>query len=607
MRCRGQTHKTRRRFEGIVNLLLDKQRESESEEIIWELREIAEMRTCTACSGHRLKPESLAVRIGGYSIADLCDMPVEELLRFLEGYEFSDSDIRIAGDGLNEIRERLRFLAEVGLGYLNLNRAAPTLSGGEAQRIRLASQLGRALSGVLYILDEPSIGLHQRDNAMLLDSLRRLRDQGNTIIVVEHDEETIRSADYVVDFGPGPGHSGGEIVAVGSVNDLCKSERSITGRFLSGKEEIPVPTRRPLKPGLLIEGACHNNFKDISVEIPAGAFTCVTGVSGSGKSSLVIDIIQKYLSRHFYGSDEEPGKVRSITGIERFDKVVAIDQSPIGRIPRSNPATYTKVFDYIRKLYAELPESLMRCYKQGHFSFNVPGGRCEACEGNGAKRLDMDFLSDVWVVCDSCGGTRYCSDTLEVRYRGKTIAECLDMSTDEALEHFAKVPKLKRLLKVMSDIGLGYLKLGQPASTLSAGEAQRVKLARELARPATERTLYILDEPTVGLHMSDVVLLLRLLQKLVDRGSTVICIEHKMDLLKSADYLIDLGPEGGDAGGTLVAAGTPEEVAMCTRSYTGRILAERLRQSSRGLRKDIDRLAKEVIKRRLADDRVTAR
>lgn len=607
MRCRGQTHKTRRRFEGIVNLLLDKQRESESEEIIWELREIAEMRTCTACSGHRLKPESLAVRIGGYSIADLCDMPVEELLRFLEGYEFSDSDIRIAGDGLNEIRERLRFLAEVGLGYLNLNRAAPTLSGGEAQRIRLASQLGRALSGVLYILDEPSIGLHQRDNAMLLDSLRRLRDQGNTIIVVEHDEETIRSADYVVDFGPGPGHSGGEIVAVGSVNDLCKSERSITGRFLSGKEEIPVPTRRPLKPGLLIEGACYNNLKDISVEIPAGAFTCVTGVSGSGKSSLVIDIIQKYLSRHFYGSDEEPGKVRSITGIERFDKVVAIDQSPIGRIPRSNPATYTKVFDYIRKLYAELPESLMRGYKQGHFSFNVPGGRCEACEGNGAKRLDMDFLSDVWVVCDSCGGTRYCSDTLEVRYRGKTIAECLDMSTDEALEHFAKVPKLKRLLKVMSDIGLGYLKLGQPASTLSAGEAQRVKLARELARPATERTLYILDEPTVGLHMSDVVLLLRLLQKLVDRGSTVICIEHKMDLLKSADYLIDLGPEGGDAGGTLVAAGTPEEVAMCTRSYTGRILAERLRQSSRGLRKDIDRLAKEVIKRRLADDRVTAR
>lgn len=577
---RGQSHQSRRRFEGIVNLLLDRQRESESGGIIWELREVAEMRTCTSCRGRKLKPESLAVRIGGHSIADLCNIPVEELFRFFKDHEFSDSDIRIAGDGLNEIRERLRFLTEVGLGYLSLDRAAPTLSGGEAQRIRLAGQLGRALSGVLYILDEPSIGLHQRDNVMLLDSLRRLRDQGNTIIVVEHDEETIRSADYVVDFGPGPGRSGGEVVAAGSVDDLCESERSVTGRFLSGKEEIPIPSRRPIKPGLLIKGASHNNLKNISVEIPAGALTCVTGVSGSGKSSLVTDTIQRYLAKHFYSSDEEPGKVQSISGIERFDKVVAIDQSPIGRIPRSNPATYSKVFDYIRKLYAELPESQMRGYKQGHFSFNVPGGRCEACEGNGAKRLDMDFLSDVWVTCEVCNGKRFAAETLKVRYKGKNIADVLDMSIDEAYEHFVSIPQIERVLGTLKDVGLGYMKLGQPSPTLSGGEAQRVKLARELRKLGTSKTIYVLDEPTTGLHFRDVKQLLEVLHRLVDNGNTVIVIEHNLDVIKTADYIIDLGPEGGEAGGRVVATGTPEEVAACPESYTGKELSRVLKAGS---------------------------
>lgn len=569
---RGQRHSYKRTFEGIVNLLLDKQRTSDAEGILWDLQKVTVMDTCQACRGQKLRPEVLAVRIGGYSIGDLCDMPILNLLKFFEEHQFTEDDIRIAGDGLNEIRERLRFLNDVGLGYLTLGRTAPTLSGGEAQRIRLAGQLGRALSGVLYILDEPSIGLHQRDNARLLDSLKRLRDQGNTVIVVEHDEDTIRAADYIVDFGPGPGRSGGEVVAAGGVDDLCQSERSITGRFLSGRDQIKVPVRRPLAPGLRVEGARHNNLKDISVEIPSGVFTCVTGVSGSGKSSLVEDIIHKYLSRHFFGSEAEPGEARSITGVERFDKVVAIDQSPIGRIPRSNPATYTKVFDHIRQLYAELPESKMRGYKQGHFSFNVPGGRCAACEGNGAKRLDMDFLSDVWVTCEVCGGKRFSAETLEVRYKGKSIADVLAMDVEEAYEHFQSIPAIERMLKTLKDVGLGYMELGQPSPTLSGGEAQRIKLARELCKRSTGRTIYILDEPTTGLHFADVRQLLDVLHRLVDEGNTAIVIEHNLDVIKTADYIIDLGPEGGELGGYVVATGTPEEVAACQESYTGREL-----------------------------------
>jgi len=570
----GDSYSYRRRWEGLVNILLDKQRESDASSILWGLEKVVVMGTCAACGGRRLKPESLAVRIGGYSIADLCEMPVKNLLEFFETHEFSEDERRIAGDGLNEIRERLRFLDEIGLGYLCLNRTAPTLSGGEAQRIRLAGQLGRALSGVLYILDEPSIGLHQRDNARLIAALKRLRDQGNTVIVVEHDEDTIRSADYVVDFGPGPGRDGGDVVAIGRAADLCRSDRSITGHFLAGREEIPVPaSRRKLEPGLRIEGARHNNLKNITVEIPSKAFVCVTGVSGSGKSSLVVDIVHRYLSKHFYDSKEEPGVVQSISGVERFDKVVAIDQSPIGRIPRSNPATYTKVFDHIRKLYAELPEAKMRGYKQGHFSFNVPGGRCAACEGNGAKRLDMDFLSDVWVRCEVCEGKRFSAETLEVRFKGKNIADVLAMDVDEALDHFSSIPSIERILMTLKDVGLGYMELGQPSPTLSGGEAQRIKLSRELCKRSTGNTIYILDEPTTGLHFWDVRKLLEVLHRLVDEGNTVVVIEHNLDVIKTADCVIDLGPEGGELGGYVVAVGTPEEVAANEQSHTGGELA----------------------------------
>ena len=573
----SRSHTYRRRWEGLVNILLDKQRESDASSILWGLEKVVVMGTCGACGGRRLRPESLAARLGGRSIADLCAMPVKNLLEFFETHEFSEDDRRIAEDGINEIRERLRFLDEIGLGYLCLDRTAPTLSGGEAQRIRLAGQLGRALSGVLYILDEPSIGLHQRDNARLIAALKRLRDQGNTVIVVEHDEDTIRSADYVVDFGPGPGRGGGDVVATGRAIDVCKSDRSITGHFLAGREEIPVPsTRRELVPGLRIEGARHNNLKNITVEIPSKAFVCVTGVSGSGKSSLVVDIVYRYLSQHFYDSKEAPGGVQSISGVERFDKVVAIDQSPIGRIPRSNPATYTKVFDHIRKLYAELPEAKMRGYKQGHFSFNVPGGRCAACEGNGAKRLDMDFLSDVWVKCEVCEGKRFAAETLEVRFKGKNIADVLGMDVDEALEHFSSIPSIERILMTLKDVGLGYMELGQPSPTLSGGEAQRIKLSRELCKRSTGNTIYILDEPTTGLHFWDVRKLLEVLHRLVDEGNTVVVIEHNLDVIKTADCVIDLGPEGGELGGYVVAIGTPEEVAACEQSYTGRELAAAL-------------------------------
>lgn len=570
----GDSYTYRRRWEGLVNILLDKQRESDASSILWGLEKVVVMGTCAACGGRRLKPESLAVRLGGHSIADLCEMPVKNLLEFFKTHEFSEDDRRIAGDGLNEIRERLRFLDQIGLGYLCLNRTAPTLSGGEAQRIRLAGQLGRALSGVLYILDEPSIGLHQRDNARLIAALKRLRDQGNTVIVVEHDEDTIRSADYVVDFGPGPGRDGGDIVATGGAVDLCRSDRSITGHFLAGREEIPVPSsRRKLEPGLRIEGARHNNLKNITVEIPSKALVCVTGVSGSGKSSLVVDIVHRYLSKHFYDSREEPGEVQLISGVERFDKVVAIDQSPLGRIPRSNPATYTKVFDHIRKLYAELPEAKMRGYKQGHFSFNVPGGRCAACEGNGAKRLDMDFLSDVWVRCEVCEGKRFSAETLEVRFKGKNIADVLAMDVDEALDHFSSIPSIERILTTLKDVGLGYMELGQPSPTLSGGEAQRIKLSRELCKRSTGNTIYMLDEPTTGLHFWDVRKLLEVLHRLVDEGNTVVVIEHNLDVIKTADCVIDLGPEGGELGGYVVAVGTPEEVAANEKSYTGKELA----------------------------------
>jgi excinuclease ABC subunit A len=532
------------------------------------------IRPCKACGGARLRKESLAIKVAGLSIAEVTRLSVKEGLAFFEGLRLSEKDQEIARRILKEIRERLGFLVNVGLEYLTLDRTAATLAGGEGQRIRLATQIGSSLVGVLYILDEPSIGLHQRDNVRLLNTLKRLRDLGNTVLVVEHDEETIRSADHVIDLGPGAGVSGGQVVVAGPPEAIIASPRSLTGRYLSRDLQIPVPTRRRPHAGLYltIVGAREHNLKGIDVEIPLGLFTCVTGVSGSGKSTLVSEILRKALAAALYGSREEPGAHDKILGVERLDKVIEIDQAPIGRTPRSNPATYTGVFSFIRELYALTPDARVRGYKPGRFSFNVKGGRCEACEGDGILRIEMHFLPDIYVTCEVCRGKRYNRETLEILYKGKSIADVLDMTVAEALGFFEKIPRIREKLQTLHDVGLGYITLGQSATTLSGGEAQRVKLSRELSKRATGRTLYILDEPTTGLHFHDIRQLLEVLHRLTDAGNTVLVIEHNLDVIKTADWIIDLGPEGGDAGGRVVATGTPEEVAACPSSYTGQFL-----------------------------------
>lgn len=562
-------------FEGVVHLLARRYRDTMSDYVRNELEEFMRPTPCPSCGGARLRPEALAVKVGGKSIAEVAALTVGEAAAFLAGLELEPRERLIGERVLKEIQARLGFLVDVGLDYLTLDRAAGTLSGGEAQRIRLATQIGSGLVGVLYILDEPSIGLHPRDNARLLDTLCRLRDLGNTLIVVEHDEETMRAADHIIDIGPGAGREGGEVVAAGAISDIVREPRSITGQYLSGRRTIPVPARRRCGNGKSLEvlGACEHNLKNIDVRLPLGTFICVTGVSGSGKSTLVDEIIYKRLAQELHGARARPGAHKGIRGLEHLDKVINIDQSPIGRTPRSNPATYTGVFTDIRDLFARTPEARARGYQPGRFSFNVRGGRCEACQGDGIIKIEMHFLPDVYIPCEVCKGKRYNRETLEVKYKGKTIADVLDMTVDEALAFFAPIPKIKRRLETLRDVGLGYVKLGQPATTLSGGEAQRVKLASELSRRSTGRTLYILDEPTTGLHMHDIARLLEVLHRLVDAGNTVVVIEHNLDVIKTADYVIDLGPEGGDRGGRVIAEGTPEEVAAMPQSYTGRFLA----------------------------------
>ncbi|MDX6553038.1 MAG: excinuclease subunit, partial [Gaiellales bacterium] len=560
-------------FEGIVQGLGRRYRETDSAYQKERIEEYMTLKPCPQCHGARLKDTSLAVTIGDRNIAAVTSLSVENAMRFFETLDLTDTERVIGARILKEIRERLSFLENVGVGYLTLDRAAASLSGGEAQRIRLATQIGSSLMGVLYILDEPSIGLHQRDNARLLATLERLRTLGNTVIVVEHDEETMRAADHIVDMGPGAGEHGGRVVAEGTAAEVMDSPESITGAYLSGRRAIPVPDRRTHDSGWFgVHGAGEHNLKDIDVELPVGKFICVTGVSGSGKSTLVNEVIFKSLSNRVGRARVKPGAHRSVHGIDAFDKVIDIDQSPIGRTPRSNPATYTGLFDHIRDLYSQTPDAKTRGYKPGRFSFNVKGGRCETCKGDGTIKIEMHFLPDVYINCEVCQGRRYNRETLEVRFKGKSIADVLDMSVEEALEFFVKIPKLRRRLQTLHDVGLDYMRLGQPATTLSGGEAQRVKLATELSKVATGRTLYILDEPTTGLHMYDVEKLLVVLQRLVDAGNTVLVIEHNLDVIKQADWVLDLGPEGGDKGGEIVAQGTPEEVAETAGSQTGEYL-----------------------------------
>jgi excinuclease ABC subunit A len=531
---------------------------------------------CPVCNGARLKPESLAVHVGGMNISELTALPIKKARQFLQGVELTDRQQQIAAQINKELDARLAFLIDVGLDYLTLARASATLSGGEAQRIRLATQIGAGLMGVLYILDEPSIGLHQRDNSRLLGTLKRLRDIGNTVLVVEHDEETMMEADHIVDMGPGAGENGGYVVAQGTADEIMAEPRSITGQYLSGVKAIEVPAirRKPDDRWLVINGACENNLKDIDVRIPLGIMTCITGVSGSGKSSLVNGIILKKLASDLNGARRYPGKYREISGIEHLDKVIDIDQLPIGRTPRSNPATYTGVFDLIRELYAGTQAARAKGYKQGRFSFNVRGGRCEACSGDGVNKIEMHFLPDIYVTCDVCKGRRYNQETLEVKYKGKSIADVLEMTVDEGLEFFENLPRIARKLQTLQDVGLGYIRLGQPSTQLSGGEAQRVKLATELSKRGTGNTFYILDEPTTGLHVADVHKLVDILSRLTENGNTVLVIEHNLDVIKTADYIVDLGPEGGDAGGLVIAEGTPEEVAEVETSYTGRYLKQ---------------------------------
>ena len=577
----GRVQHYQAKYEGIIPNLERRYRDTESEAVKEGIEKLMMQRPCPACKGQRLKPEYLAVTVSGIGIMDLCALPVERSLVEIDSWRLPERELEIARRILKEIRERLGFLSDVGLQYLTLDRGAATLSGGEAQRIRLATQIGSRLTGVLYILDEPSIGLHQRDNAKLLATLFRLRDLGNTVVVVEHDEETIRAADFVVDMGPGAGEHGGEVVAAGTVDEVMAVPESVTGQFLTGERAITVPPRRRRPTGsLMVRGARANNLKNLDVSIPLGCLVGVAGVSGSGKSTLVNDILYRRLAQHFYAAKQRPSAHDRIEGLDRLDKVVDVDQAPIGRTPRSNPATYTGLFTPIRDLFAQLPEARVRGYRPGRFSFNVRGGRCEACEGDGLIKIEMHFLPDIYVTCEVCKGRRYTQEVLEVRFKGHSISDVLGLSVTEALELFRNQPSIGRKLQTLSDVGLGYVHLGQPATQLSGGEAQRVKLATELSRRGTGNTLYILDEPTTGLHFADVSRLLEVLHRLVDQGNTVVVIEHNLDVLKSADWIIELGPEGGDRGGLLVAEGTPEEVALGT-SPTGVFLRPLLDRSSK--------------------------
>ena len=568
-------------FEGLVNNLERRYMETQSEWIKEKMNKFMRISPCPECKGQKLRPELLAVTINGKNIMEFCDMSISEAIEFVEIMDISEQHRKIAAEIIKEIRGRLIFLANVGLDYLTLSRAAATLSGGESQRIRLATQIGSGLVGVLYILDEPSIGLHQKDNEKLLEALRRLTDIGNTLVVVEHDEDTMYAADHIVDIGPGAGIHGGELVAQGTVEDIKKCSRSITGQYLSGVKKIEVPSSRREGNGQFIEikGAEENNLKKINVKIPLGKMVCVTGVSGSGKSSLVNEILYKAVAAEMYGSKDRPGKHKKITGLENIDKIIDINQAPIGRTPRSNPATYTGVFTHIRDLFSQLPEAKLRGYGKGRFSFNVKGGRCEACSGDGIIKIEMHFLPDVYVPCEVCKGKRYNRETLEVKYKDRSIFDVLDMNVSEGLEFFSNIPAIARQLQTLEEVGLGYIKLGQPSTQLSGGEAQRIKLAAELSKRSTGKTMYILDEPTTGLHFADVDKLINVLDRLVENGNTVVVIEHNLDVIKRADHIIDLGPDGGFRGGQIVAEGTPEEVAHCEASYTGQFLKKILDRS----------------------------
>lgn len=566
-------------FEGVIPTLDRRHNETKSQ----GMRDFYEMymsnSPCNECNGARLKPEILSIKIGDKNINELTEMSIGRIKDYLDNLILNKTEAMISDLILKEIHQRLQFLIDVGLEYLTLSRSAGTLSGGEAQRIRLATQIGSGLTGVLYILDEPSIGLHQRDNDRLLATLKKLRDLGNTLIVVEHDEDTMYAADQVIDIGPGAGTHGGQVMAQGTAEEIKNVEKSITGKYLSGRLKIPVPKKRrkALKSKVIeVQGATENNLKNVSVKFPLGVFNCVTGVSGSGKSTLVNEVLYKFIAKELNGSNEKPGKCKGIKGINQVDKIINIDQSPIGRTPRSNPATYTGVFDLIRDIFAATEEAKLRGYQKGRFSFNVPGGRCESCNGDGVHKIEMHFLPDIYVPCEVCKGKRYNRETLEVKYKGKTIADVLDMTVEEALEFFDKIPKIKQKLQTLYDVGLSYIKLGQPSTTLSGGEAQRVKLATELSKRATGKTLYILDEPTTGLHIADVHKLVEILQRLVDTGNTIIVIEHNLDLIKTCDHIIDLGPEGGENGGEIIAVGTPEQICKNERSYTGKFLAKYL-------------------------------
>ncbi len=574
----GRKHEMHVPFEGVINNLTRRYKETSSEHQREDIEQYMSGRSCPSCGGARLKPEALAVKMGGLSISEVTHFSVLEAKEFFSTLELTDREQFIARQILKEINERMGFLVNVGLDYLTLDRGAGTLAGGEAQRIRLATQIGSGLMGVLYILDEPSVGLHQRDNQRLLGTLERLRDLGNTLIVVEHDEETMLTADHIIDIGPGAGEHGGRVIAAGTYQDIAKNPDSITGQYLSGKKAIPVPVcrRKPNARAVEVLGAAENNLKNIDVAFPLGVFTCVTGVSGSGKSTLVNDIMYRKLAQELHGARTQPGQNRGVRGIEHLDKVIDVNQSPIGRTPRSNPATYTGVFNDIRDLFAQIPESKMRGYKPGRFSFNVKGGRCESCRGDGIIKIEMHFLPDVYVPCEVCKGLRYNRETLEVRYKGKSIADVLGMTVDQAVEFFRHLPRIHRRLKTLHDVGLGYIRLGQPATTLSGGEAQRVKLSTELSRRSNGRTFYILDEPTTGLHTADIDRLLKVLHRLVEAGDTVVVIEHKLDVIKTADPIIDLGPEGGHKGGEVLATGTPEEVAAVRKSYNGKYLKKAL-------------------------------